>query len=267
MNERSRNAREVGGGSVRRRAVMLTMVLIAITGSVGYLVARQIRAQATDEHITLFCGAGLRPAMAPIIEAFHQQSAWRVRAHYGASNLLLGQLTVAPDIADAFLPGDAYYVEQARLAGLVGHRETVAWFVPVIMVQAGNPKGIRRVVDLATPGTRLALADARSAAIGRIMPRLLANHDMALDQLAPNIVFTAATAHELATAVSLGHADATIVWESVARGYEGDVLPIPERVNVITPVEIGIVIGTPRQAGVEAFIAFVISAPAREILR
>ena len=247
-------------------APLFAMLAGAILLIVGLCGCRGASPGEDERQVTLFCGAGIRPAMEEIIEVFHRRTDVRVRTHYGASNLLLGQLKIAPDTADLFLPGDVFYVEEAQAEGLVTRTVPVAWFVPVILVRQGNPQDIRAVQDLAKPGLRLAVGDDRSAAIGRIMPMILEKHGLSPDALAQNAVFTAATAHELGNAVSMGHVDATIVWEAVARLFDwSEVVEIPPARNVAPPLAVGLLAHSSARAAAEEFMDF-LSSPAAQTI-
>ena len=189
--------------------------------------------------LLLYCGAALRPPVEEAIELFQRRTGVRVEADYGASNLLLGRLKISRR-GDVFLPGDAFYVSEAEAEGLVAESKDVAWFVPVIMVPKGNPRGIETVADLAAPGVRLALADERAAAIGRITPDIFRANGVPLDDVERNTAFTGVTAPELAQAVALGHVDATIIWRPVAMRYpdSAEIVEIPRETNVLSPVAV-----------------------------
>jgi molybdate transport system substrate-binding protein len=261
-------ANQMKSGSAIRRYAALALAGALVIFAASLLWRQGTSAPSGATSLTLFCGAGMRPAMEEIIVAYHQRSPVRVQATYGASNLLLGQLKLREDLADLFLPGDAFYVEQARDAALVEQQEPVGWFVPAIMVRPGNPLGISSLADLALPGTRLALGEERSAAIGRLMPQLLQRSGLPKDALEPNLVFAGATVHELAGAVSLGHVDAAVVWESVARLHQPcEVVAIDAGLNVPSPLAIGLVSGSGQKRAARDFMSFLQSQEAREILR
>ena len=218
--------------------------------------------------LRLFCGAAMRPAVQPIVEAFEQRHGQAVQVHYGPSNVLLSQLETGPERVDVFLPGDAWYVEQAQRGGLVEPSETVAGFRPVIAVRAGNPHGIRHIADLTRPGVRLGVADERSTALGRIMPALLTRSGLSADALTPNVRFTAATAPELGMNLGLGHIDASIVWAVVAHQHEGvETIEIDAVHNVIAPLAIAPVRREPEHPAAGALIQFFQQPEARRILR
>ena len=219
-----------------------------------------------DSPIVLFCGASMRPPLDEIIGAFQRRTGHRVQTHYGASSLLLSQLKLAPEVPDVFLPGDTYYIEQARREGLIRDSKKVALFVPTIMVQANNPHGIETLADLASPRLRLGLGDERATAIGRIIPELLDLHGLSADALAANVVFTAATGPELANAVVLGHVDAAILWREVALQHEhAQIVAIPPEKNVTASLVAGLVDHHGIKPAAREFVEFLASPVAAGI--
>lgn len=225
------------------------------------------------DRLLLLCGGAIRPPIAGggtedepgILERFQRRHPGvTVEVSYGASNLLLGQLKLTGR-GDLFLPGDDFYVEQARSEGLVYETRTVARFVPVILVARDNPLAIETVADLAGPDVRLAVADPRAAAIGRITPEIFRRNGVDYSKL-DNIVFTGITAPEVAQAVALGHADATITWRPTARQHERHCAMIdiePEK-NVFSPLVIAVLATSRNKEAALAFATFLSGPEGRD---
>lgn len=247
------------------RFAITAALLVAVTAIV-LLMRMPGAGRVDDTRIVLFCGAAMRPPIDEIIGAFQRRTGHRVQTHYGASNLLLSQLKLAPDVPDVFLPGDTYYIDEARREGLIGDSRRIALFVPAIMVQADNPHGIETLADLTRSQLRVGLGDERATAIGRIVPELLERHGLSADALVPNVVFTAATAPELAGGVSLGHLDAVIVWREVAlRLDNAEVVTIPPEKNVTAPLVAGLVDHDGVKPAAREFVEFLASPVAAGI--
>ncbi len=218
---------------------------------------------ASPPRLLLLSGAGLRPPVEEIVEAFQRRYGVRVEVQYGPSNILLGQLELT-EKGDVFLPGDAYYIAEAARRGFVTSARPVAWFVPAIQVAGGNPKGIETLADLAAPGIRLALADERAAAIGRITPSLFRDHRVPLEAIERNTVFTAVAAPELAQAIAFGHADAAVIWRPVALQYPlTEVVEIPAEQNRISPIEAAVLTTAAQPDLARDFVDFMKGSAAR----
>jgi len=226
------------------------------------------------EELVLLCGGGIRPPIdgadmedEPGLKGRFQDlnPGIRLEANYGPSNMLLGQLKLT-ERGDLFFPGDDFYIEEARKEGMVHETRTVAWFVPVIMTVENNPHGIESVSDLADAGIRLAVADQRVAAIGRITPEIFRKNGIDFDEL-DNIEFTGTTAPEIAQQVDLGHVDATIVWRPVAKQYPGDnvIIDINPEKNVISPLVIAVLETSDNKEAALKFADYISSDEGREI--
>ena len=224
--------------------------------------------------LKLLCGGGIRPPIdgssiddePGIIERFRaKHPGASVETTYGASNLLLGQLKLT-QAGDLFLPGDDYYIEEAKQEGLVYETRTVAWFTPAIMVQRGNPRGIESVADLAATDVQLAVADARAAAIGRITPDIFKKNGIEFEDL-DNIAFTGVTAPEIAQAVELGHVDATIVWRPVAMQYlrNSEIVEIAPDRNVRSPLVIAVLETSDNKEAAIRFADFISGEEGRRV--
>ena len=65
------------------------------------------------------------------------------------------------------MPGSTVEFKTAKDQGLVNASQMVAYHVPVIVVQKGNPKNITSLKDFARPGLKIALGDVNATAIGK----------------------------------------------------------------------------------------------------
>ncbi|NLW49305.1 MAG: solute-binding protein [Candidatus Brocadiaceae bacterium] len=244
--------------------------LTAVALVTGLLLVFRSLAPAEDgpRSLLVCCGAGLRPPVQEAIEFFERRSGVRVEADYGAANLLLGRIKLSGR-GDVFVPGDAFYVAEARREGIVVEERPVASFEPVIMVARGNPKGVREVADLAAPGLRVGLVDERTAAMGRITPELLRRNAVPQDDVRRNTVLDTVTVTELAQAVALGHVDAGLVWRPVALQYPdaAEIVEIPPDRNVRSPVSAATLTTAAHPDAASAFVAFLAGPMGRECFR
>jgi molybdate transport system substrate-binding protein len=126
---------------------LCALLAVALTGTCCGRKGREAPI-GEGKTLTILCGAGIRPAMEPIKAGFEAEQGCAVNVVYAGSGTLLGQLQAGVE-ADLYLPGDIWFIHQARDKGLVEAHRTLAWFVPVIAVQKGNPKGIKGLQDLA----------------------------------------------------------------------------------------------------------------------
>ncbi|NOZ21382.1 MAG: molybdate ABC transporter substrate-binding protein [Planctomycetes bacterium] len=173
--------------------------------------------------LTVLVGAGIRPAMEPTKAEFEKTHHCTVRVDYAGSGTLLGQLQAGVE-ADLYLPGDIFYIHKAEKQDMVEGYETVAWFVPVIGVQKGNPKGIKGLADLARKDVSVGLGRAEACAIGNTSKEMLAARGLG-DKVKSD--FEAMTVNRLANQVKLKALDAAIIWDAVAAQYPQDIDVVP----------------------------------------
>lgn len=222
------------------------------------------------KEIILYAGAGLRPAVSPLIKAFEKETGIRVAANFDGSGRLLGQIT-AMRKGDLFMPGAELYVDIAAEKGLAEGetKRTVAYFVPVLFVQPGNPKNIRTVRDLTRNGLRLGFGDERSCAVGKKTLRILKKAGVALNDVQRNVVYNSGTVNELGVAIQMRNVDAVILWDANARQFAeyGTAIPIPPETNDISTVPIARLTSSRCPEEAQRFIEFVTSDEGKGILR
>ncbi len=241
-------------------------VALAAVALAGILFLRP-RVRPPRNELHLFCGAALRPVVEEMIALFKNETGVRIRADYGASNLLLGRIRVGGH-GDLFLPGDAYYVERAAADGRIAYHRDVAAFVPAILVARGNPLQIDGLADLAREGVRLGLADERSAAIGRLARQILEQNEISMEAIARNRRLDSVTAPELVAAVELGHIDAAIAWKQMALDLGRiEAVEIPEPQNRIVPIRLAVLSASSQPEWARRFVDFVASESGRTVFR
>ncbi|HPO12034.1 MAG TPA: molybdate ABC transporter substrate-binding protein [Candidatus Hydrogenedentes bacterium] len=219
--------------------------------------------------VTLFCGAGIRPAAESIISAFKSQSNVDVRPTYAGSEVLLTQINAGAP-GDCFMPGAEEYVDRAVELGLAdpSTKRIAAYFIPVIFVQKSNPKKIQTLSDLAQEGLRLGLGDERACAIGEETVKLLKKNQIPYETIEKNLRYKSATVNELPMQIQLGALDAVVCWDATARQFEafGDIIAIPLEKNVISAVPLVRLKRSTNPEATMAFIEFVTSEAGKALL-
>ncbi|MEM2384777.1 MAG: substrate-binding domain-containing protein [Candidatus Bathyarchaeia archaeon] len=87
----------------------------------------------------------------------------------------------------------------------------MAYLVPAIIVQKGNPKNIGSLEDLARPGLLIGIADPESVCVGLYAKELLERNGL-WERVSKNIVVYAASCEQTAQIVYTGAVDAVIGW-------------------------------------------------------
>ena len=244
-------------------AVFVTTVLLF-----GCKAEKPEESDSAAKELLLYCGAGIRPPVQQIVEAFESKYGVKVITDYAGSEMLLSKIKLARR-GDLYMPGDKHYVEQAATEGMILSQQSVCYFVPTILVRKGNPKNIHGLRDLLADGLKLGLGDARACAIGRKTKQIFARNNIAWEDVEKNVAFQSLTVNELGMQIQAGSLDAVIVWDAIARYYSehGTEVPIPVEENVISTVNIGILTFTKDRSLAEQFVQFAASPQGQGIFK
>ncbi|HID08118.1 MAG TPA: molybdate ABC transporter substrate-binding protein, partial [Armatimonadetes bacterium] len=223
--------------------------------------------KTSGDGLFMFCGAGLREPIEDVRKAFEKKYGIPVRVCYAGSACLLAQIAITQR-GDLYLPGEEFYAKQAQERGFVEDYKIICYFIPVIMVQKGNPKRIHSLKDLARPGLRIGVGEPKACAIGKTTNELLRKHKLE-KAVAKNIVMHAATAPELGNAIKLGSIDVAINWDAVAAWYEdaADIITIAPEDNIIVSCPLSILTFSKNKRMARAFLEFATGEDGQAIFR
>lgn len=175
--------------------------------------------------VDLMCGAMLNAAVDETITAFAQREGVEVRRNYNGCGLLVAQMKTGAD-PDAYFSCDVSFLDLVRPRfedeSVVSHNPMV------ILVQAGNPRGIAGLEDLALPDLRVGLADEVKSALGALTRRLL--RDAGLEQAlldSGNLKVETPTGDLLVNQLRTGSLDAVVVYASNAARALDEVTLVP----------------------------------------
>lgn len=212
--------------------------------------------------LLVYSGAGLRQPLDDLTAAFQKETGCPVTCTYGGSAQLTSQILLTGQ-GDVCLPGDVTELEPLREKGLVLEEHDLVYHVPVLAVPGGNPAGIHSLADLGRPGVRVALGDPQANPIGKVADKLLAEYGL-LKTVRANVVVRTPTASELVVYLSMGQADAAIIW---AENYQGcqdrmELLHLPELDDYVRTVPVAVLACTSQAEAAQRFAEFLQSPPA-----
>lgn len=218
--------------------------------------------------LMVYSGAGIRPPVAELAEAFGKANGIKVVTDYAGSEVLLSRLKLAKR-GDVYLPGDKHYIEQAKAEGIIKSHRSICFFVPTILVRKGNPKGIKGLPDLVKPDVKLGLGNPKACAIGRKTKKIFQKNNIAWTDVEKNLKFPSMTVNELGMQIKAGKLDAVIVWDAIAKYYaeDGVEVPIPVEQNVISTVEAGVLSFSKDEKLAAKFVDFMASKEGLEVFK
>jgi len=164
----------------------------------GFTASPQTDIWADQPELLLFSGGLNREAVAETLREFEAREGCRINVQYAGCGTLVAGIEARDKSPDGFLTCDASYLE--KVATRYGPDTRVSHTHIVMLVRAGNPKGLHGVADLAQPGLRIGTNDPTKSTLGALSWELFRHYGVdddirANDTLA---VFTP-TAHELIT--------------------------------------------------------------------
>jgi len=213
--------------------------------------------------VTVFAAASLTAAFTEMGDAFKTANPdANVVFNFAASSDLVTQINQGA-AADVYASADTANMKKLTdAAGNAAEPQTFATNSLQIIVQPGNPKGIKTLADLANPGI-IYVTCPPEVPIGKYAQQ-------ALDSA--SVTVTPASLEEnvkgIVTKVTLGEADAGIVYTTdvIAAGDKAEGIDIPEANNVIATYPIVVAKAAPNAAGAQAFVEFVLSDQGQKIL-
>ncbi len=220
--------------------------------------------QAAGKELILYCGAGIRPPVAELIEIFSRENGVKIFTDYAGSEVLLSKIKLSRR-GDLYIPGDKHYIEQAQREDMILSRRAVFYWIPTILVQKGNPKNISGLDDILRPGLKLGLGDPNACAIGRTSRQILEKNNINWEEIKKHVSYLSLTVNELGMQIQAKSLDAVIVWDAMARYYGeyGDEVPIAPEKNLVSTVDIGVLKFTRNRKLAEKFVDFITSERGR----
>lgn len=212
-------------------------VRVVITVLAGLVIGGLIAAplylapRTPSKSIVVFVGSVPAPVYNEAADRFKEKYGVRVELRLGGSGSLLSTMKIAKT-GDLYIPTSPEYMLEAAEAGIVdmGYVKKLAYLVPAMIVQKGNPHNIRSLEDLSKPGLRVGIADPISVAMGLYAKELLEKNGL-WESVRGNIAVYAQSGEATAALILTGAVDVVIGWHVLADLYPDRV----ERVWVEPP--------------------------------
>jgi molybdate transport system substrate-binding protein len=192
-------------------ALIIIGVLVAAGGATLYY---QSQVASASNSIVVFAGSAASPVYNEAVPLFETKTGIKVELQLGGSGSLLSSMKIAKT-GDIYIPGSPDYLLKANNSGVVSLNATetkiLAYLVPAIIVQKGNPKNITSLQDLAKPGIKIGIGDPESVCVGLYAKELLESNNL-WDAVSPNIITNAQSCDATAALIPTKAVDAVIGW-------------------------------------------------------
>ncbi|MFF2349546.1 molybdate ABC transporter substrate-binding protein [Kitasatospora sp. NPDC058115] len=213
--------------------------------------------------VTVFAAASLKETFTDLgrkFEAAHPGT--KVGFNFGGSSALAASINSGAP-ADVFAAASAATMKTVTDAGgAAGDPATFVRNTLTIAVPKGNPKHLAALADLAAPGVKVALC-AKEVPCGAAALTALK---------AANVDLTPVTLEQdvkgALTKVELGEVDASLVYRTDVRADSGkiDGVDFPEAAKAVNDYPIAALAKAPNKGGAAAFVAYVRSPEAQQVL-
>ena len=225
---------------------------------------------AGNKEIMVFAGAASKPPLDEAAEAFKKQTGIQVYCTYGGSGAVLSQMELSKS-GDLYMPGSPDYIVMAERDNIIDPTSTkiIAYLIPVISVQHGNPKNIQSLADLAKPGIKVGIGNPEAVCVGLYAIEILDYNHLLVD-VYKNIITQAASCDATATLISLKSVDAVMGWDVFHYWAPDNIDTVylkPEQLPRIAYIPAAISTFTKDRASVGAFIDFLASKTGQDIFK
>jgi molybdate transport system substrate-binding protein len=199
---------------------------------------------------------------------FEQRTGTKVDLNFGGSGAMLSQMKIARR-GDVYVPGSPDYMLIAEKQNIVDPKTVriIAYLVPAINIQPGNPKNIRTLSDLARPGMKVGIGNPEAVCVGLYAVELLERNRL-LNEVQKNIVTHAASCDATEALVAFRKVDAVIGWEVFSHWNPGKIETIflrPEEIPRLGYIPAAVSTFAREKAAAQRFIDFLASAEGRAI--
>jgi len=192
--------------------------------------------------------------MQEIGSAFTNETGIPVVFNFQGSGNLLTQMDITHK-GDVYVPGGTADFKNAKGKDLVGESKYLAYHVPMVGVQKGNPKNITSIQDFANPGLKIGLGDIKATSIGAAGDKLFKKFGIDAD-VEKNVVLRASTINELVTAMNAGTIDASLLTKDQINNKTMDSIALPGVKDYVLIIPIGVTTFSKQPGKAQKFVDF-----------
>ena len=249
---------------LKRHIVFMLVFLMLLTSVIGLNTS----CSSSTNTLNVFAAAGAKPALDEIGQKFEELHGTTIEITYGGGGEVLNQMVLS-ESGDVYIAPEQSFMETAVTKNAVVELtiESVAYMIPVIAVQKGNPHNIVSLADLARPGIRVGITRAETTLLGKYAPEIFSKAGLT-EEIGNNVVTEAVRPDSLLTALVMGQVDAGIIWHFYQLQAPDDIEVIflqPEQLTGIGEMQIALTSYCQNGGLAREFIYFVTSAEGKEI--
>jgi len=234
------------------------MKKLVIAALVVFAVAVTTRADDSRE-ITVFAAASLRESLEDLARTFEARSHVKVRLNFAGSQELRTQIEHGA-AGDVIASADQKHMDALVTAKLAGAPKTFARNTPVVIVPKGNPAKVGSFDQL--PNAKKIVIGVPEVPIGNYTVQILDKAGAPFkDKVMANVASRELNVRQVLAKVSLGEADAGIVYrtDAMAAKDKVEIIEIPAKINVVAEYPVAVLAKAPQAAAAKAFVDLLLS--------
>ena len=241
--------------SMRIYRIAVVLMIVAACGLLSGCGKKETQSESTE--LVVLCGSSFVPPTEHLYAEFAAKTGIKVVSTAAGSEDFL-PLVKTGQKGDILVTHDPY-LDYVRDANALADYVQVGFVAPVLVVQKGNPKGIKSIEDLALPGLKVALSNPQYSTCGEMVFALLDKKGIK-DDVLKNVENRLTKGHSnIGNFLKTQAVDAGIMWNGVAHTFRDSLEIVPTPYEYDEEIRVHIIgLNYTRQAeSLKQFIEFV----------
>lgn len=160
-----------------------------------------------EQKLHIYCDESIQKPFQEIVDAFKAKSNTDIQVVFANAADIQTQIKTSQE-GDFFIASSGSEVKPVE--EFVAERKTLVEHIPVLAVQAGNPKNIHGLQDLTKSDIKVVTNDPKSTQIGKIAQQAFIDEEI-INNL--NVISNTTSAEQMTNALITKEADAVITWK------------------------------------------------------
>ncbi len=211
--------------TMRTYRIAVLLVIVAACGLLAGCDRKETQSEFGE--LVVLCGSSFVPPTEQLYAEFSAKTGIKIVSTTAGSEDFL-PLVKTGQKGDILVTHDPY-LDYVRDANALADHAQVGFVAPVLVVQKGNPKGIKSIEDLTQTGLKVALTDPQYSTAGEMVFALLDKKGIR-DAVMKNVENRLTKGHSnIGNFLKTQAVDAGIMWNGVAHTFRDslEIVPTP----------------------------------------
>ncbi|MFA5629458.1 MAG: molybdate ABC transporter substrate-binding protein [Dehalococcoidales bacterium] len=229
------------------------------------------QADTYASELLVFAATGTKAPMDAAAAAFEEKYGTKIVLNYGGGGEVLSNMILSKQ-GDVYVSPEQRFMNSAKQQGAVGidtAPSSLAYMIPVLAVQKGNPLNIQNLADLSASGVKIAIGNPDTTLLGEAAPEILQKAGL-YESVKGNIVANVPQVNAIVTYLKTKQIDAGFAWHyfGVTNPDDIDIIWIPaEYVTAIGELQAAVATYSKEAWTAQQFIKFLSSSDGQAIFK